>query len=31
MTIDPQTRKLAAIAYGEASGANDSNEIGAIA
>ncbi|MCG2576842.1 hypothetical protein LZ012_07530 [Dechloromonas sp. XY25] len=31
MTIDAQTRKLAAIAYGEASGANDANEIGGIA
>lgn len=31
MTIDPQARKLAAIAYGEASGANDPSEIGAIA
>lgn len=31
MTIDAQTRKLAAIAYGESSGANDPNEIGAIA
>jgi len=31
MTIDAQTRKLAAIAYGEASGANDPNEIGGIA
>lgn len=30
-TGDSQTRKLAAIAYGEASGANDSNEIGGIA
>lgn len=30
-TIDPQTKKLAAIAYGEASGANDSDEIGGIA
>lgn len=29
--IDVQTRKLAAIAYGEASTANDPNEIGAIA
>ena len=29
--IDAQTRKLAAIAYGEASGANDANEIGGIA
>jgi hypothetical protein len=31
MTIDAQTRKLAAIAYGEASVANDPNEIGGIA
>lgn len=31
MTIDSQTRKLAAIAYGEASGANDPDEIGGIA
>lgn len=31
MTLDAQTRKLAAIAYGEASGANDANEIGGIA
>ena len=31
MRIDPQTRKLAAIAYGEASTANDPNEIGGIA
>ncbi|MCD4501086.1 hypothetical protein [Chromobacterium vaccinii] len=31
MSLDAQTRKLAAIAYGEASGANDSNEIGGIA
>lgn len=31
MTVDAQTRKLAAIAYGEASGANDPNEIGGIA
>ena len=31
MTIDAQTRKLAAIAYGESSGANYPNEIGAIA
>lgn len=31
MTIEEQTRKLAAIAYGEASGANDKNEIGGIA
>lgn len=31
MTIDAQTRKLAAIAYGESSVANDPNEIGAIA
>lgn len=29
--IDDQTRKLAAIAYGEASTANDSDEIGGIA
>lgn len=29
--IDPQTRKLAAIAYGEASTANDANEISGIA
>jgi hypothetical protein len=29
--IDPQTKKLAAIAYGEASTADDPNEIGAIA
>lgn len=31
MTMDAQTRKLAAIAYGESSGANDPKEIGAIA
>ncbi|MCB5194995.1 hypothetical protein [Deefgea salmonis] len=31
MSLDAQTRKLAAIAYGEASGANDPNEIGGIA
>ena len=31
MTIDAQTRKLAAIAYGEASTANVPNEIAAIA
>lgn len=31
MTIDAQTKKLAAIAYGEASDANDTNEIGGIA
>lgn len=29
--LDAQTRKLAAIAYGEASGANDADEIGGIA
>lgn len=29
--IDPQIRKLAAIAYGEASSANDANEIASIA
>ncbi|MCX7219124.1 MAG: hypothetical protein NTY70_09345 [Burkholderiales bacterium] len=29
--IEENTRKLAAIAYGEASGLNDANEIGAIA
>lgn len=31
MTIDAQTRKLAAIAYGESSGANGPNEMGGIA
>lgn len=31
MTADAQTRRLAAIAYGEASGADDPNEIGGIA
>lgn len=31
MTLDAQTRKLAAIAYGESSAANDANEIGGIA
>ena len=31
MTIDAQARRLAAVAYGEASGANDPNEIGGIA
>ncbi|WP_426197293.1 hypothetical protein [Massilia sp. DWR3-1-1] len=30
-TIDPQTKKLAAIAYGEASAANDPDEIAGIA
>ena len=30
-SIDDQTRKLAAIAYGEASTANNSDEIGGIA
>ena len=31
MLVDAQTRKLAAMAYGEASGADDVNEIGGIA
>ena len=31
MTIDAQTRKLAAIAYGESSGANDPNDMAGIA